>query len=183
VFSTLHSRVQAESVRRHGGRLPLAVVKGGEAVPGATRRLSRASTAWRVAAAFAGIAALIHGTLADSDDYFPFGSMAQYATAHDLDAKVRSTYMLADTESGRQRVRVPLNATGTGIGRAEVEGQLDRLVADPSLLQTIADAYEAIHPDRDHYTALYLMRDVHQLRDGYQAGPPVTVELARWIVE
>ena len=164
-------------------RLPLAVVNGGEAGPGATRRLSHPSTAWRVAAAFAGIAALIHGTLADSDDHFPFGSMAQYATAHDLDAKVRSTYMLADTESGRQRVRVPLNATGTGIGRAEVEGQLDRLVDDPSLLQTIADAYEAIHPDRDHYTALYLMRDVYQLRDGYQAGPPVTVELARWIVE
>jgi hypothetical protein len=161
----------------------LAVVSGGEATPGATRRLSPASAAWRVAAAFAGIAALIHGTLADSDDYFPFGSMAQYATAHDLDAKVRSTYVLADTESGQKRVRVPLNATGTGIGRAEVEGQLDRILADPSLLQTIADAYEAIHPERDQYTALYLMRDVYQLSDGYQAGPPVTVELARWTVQ
>ncbi|MET0712559.1 MAG: hypothetical protein ABWZ30_08670, partial [Jiangellaceae bacterium] len=71
-------------------------MSGGEAAPGATRRLSPASAAWRVAAACAGIAALIHGTLADSDDYFPFGSMAQYATAHDLDAKVRSTYLLAD---------------------------------------------------------------------------------------
>ena len=158
-------------------------MNGGEAAPGATRRLSRASTAWRVATAFAGIAALIHGTLADSDDFFPFGSMAQYATAHDLDGKVRSTYMLADTESGRQRVRVPLNATGTGIGRAEVEGQLDRILADPALLQTVADAYEAIHPDRDQYTTLYLMRDVYQLRDGYQAGPPVTIELARWNVQ
>jgi hypothetical protein len=161
----------------------LAVVNAGDAAAGATRTLSRASTLWRVIAAFAGIAALIHGTLADSDDYFPFGSMAQYATAHDLDAKVRSTYVLADTESGRQRVRIPLNATGTGIGRAEVEGQLDRILADPSLLQTIADAYEAIHPDRDQYTALYLMRDTYQLRDGYQTGPPVTVELARWTVQ
>ena len=145
-------------------------------------RLSGRSTAWRVIVAFAGIAALAHGTLADSDDYFPFGSMAQYATAHDLDGKVRSTYILADTESGRQRVRVPLNATGTGIGRAEVEGQLDRILADPSLLQTIADAYRAIHPDRDHYTVLYLMRDTYQLQDGYQAGPPGTAELARWSV-
>jgi hypothetical protein len=161
----------------------LADVSGGGVPPGTVRRLSRGSTAWRLLAAFAGIAALVHGTLADSDDYFPFGSMAQYATAHDLDAKVRSTYILADTESGRQKIRVPLNATGTGIGRAEVEGQIDRFLADPSLLQTIADAYRAIHPAREKYTTLYLMRDVYQLRDGYQAGPPVTVELARWIVQ
>jgi hypothetical protein len=160
----------------------LAVVSAAETAPGAIHRLSRGSRTWRVLAAFAGIAALVHGTIADSDDYFPFGSMAQYATAHDLDAKVNSTYMLADTEGGRQKVRVPLNATGTGIGRAEVEGQLDRLVADPSLLQTIADAYRAIHPDRDQYTTLYLMRDTYQLRDGYQSGPPITVELARWTV-
>lgn len=182
MFSTLDPRVQARTAGRTA-RLPLAVVNAGEAAPGATRTLSRASTIWRLVAAFAGIAALVHGTLADSDDYFPFGSMAQYATAHDLDAKVNSTYLLADTESGREKVRVPLNATGTGIGRAEVEGQLDRILADPSLLQTIADAYEAIHPDRDHYTTLYLMRDTYQLRDGYQTGPPVTVELARWTVQ
>ena len=158
-------------------------MSAGQAAAGATRRLSRASATWRLIAAFAGIVALVHGTIADSDDYFPFGSMSQYATAHDLDAKVNSTYMLADTENGRRKVRVPLNATGTGIGRAEVEGQIDRLVADPSLLQSIADAYHAIHPERDQYTTLYLMRDTYQLRDGYQTGPPVTDELARWTVQ
>lgn len=150
---------------------------------GAVHRLSRRGKAWRIGLALTGIAALAHGTLRDSDDYFPFGSMAQYASAHDLDGEVRSVYMLADTESGLSRVRVPLNATGTGIGRAEVEGQLDRILADPSLLQTIADAYRATHPDRDHYTTLYLMRDTYQLRDGYREGEPVTEELATWTVQ
>ena len=50
----------------------------------ATLRLSRRGRAWRVGVALAGIAALVHGTVADSDDYFPFGSMAQYASEHDL---------------------------------------------------------------------------------------------------
>lgn len=153
-----------------------------EAETRAPRRLSRPARAWRLGVALAGIAALVHGTLADSDDYFPFGSMAQYATAHDLDGQVRSTYVLADTENGLQRVRVPLNATGTGIGRAEVEGQLGRILAEPSLMQTIADAYRELHPDRDQYTTLYLMRDTYQLRDGYQAGQPVTEQLAEWDV-
>jgi hypothetical protein len=136
-----------------------------------------------VATALAGIAALAHGTLADSDDYFPFGSMAQYASAHDLDGQVRSVYMLADTEAGLRRVPVPLHATGTGIGRAEVEGQLGRFLDHPSLMQTIADAYRALHPDRDQYTTLYLMRDTYQLRDGHPAGQPATEQLAEWDVQ
>ena len=149
---------------------------------GATLHLSRRGRAWRVGVALAGIAALTHGTVADSDDYFPFGSMAQYASAHDLNGQVRSVYMLADTESGRRRVPVALHATGTGIGRAEVEGQLGRFLADPSLMQVIADAYRALHPDRDQYTTLYLMRDTYQLRDGYQTGQPATEQLAEWDV-
>lgn len=147
------------------------------------RRLSRWGIAWRLGAAGLGIAALLHGTLRDSDDFFPFGSMAQYASAHDLDGTTRSTYILADTESGRSGVRVPLNATGTGIGRAEVEGQLDRFLADPSLMQVIADAYRSIHPGRDQFTHMYLMRDVYQLEDGYVVGDPDTVLLTEWEVE
>lgn len=142
----------------------------------------RWSTVWRLGVAALGLAALLHGTLRDSDDFFPFGSMAQYATAHDLDGQTRSTYILADTESGRTEVRVPLNATGTGIGRAEVEGQLPRFIDDPSLMQVIADAYRAIHPARDQYTHMYLMRDTYQLRDGYVVGDPVTEQLADWEV-
>lgn len=137
---------------------------------------------WRLTAAGLGLAALLHGTLRDSDDYFPFGSMAQYATAHDLDGQTRSTYIVADTESGRTDVRVPLNATGTGIGRAEVEGQLPRIIDDPSLMQVIADAYRELHPQRDQYTHLYLMRDVYQLRDGYVDSEPTTELLAEWEV-
>jgi hypothetical protein len=137
---------------------------------------------WRIAAATLGLLALLHGTLRDSDDYFPFGSMAQYASAHDLNGQTRSTYILADTESGHEGVRVPLNATGTGIGRAEVEGQLPRFIDDPSLLQVIADAYREIHPDRDQYTHMYLMRDTYQLLDGYVVGEPETDLLAEWAV-
>ncbi|NED98938.1 hypothetical protein [Phytoactinopolyspora halotolerans] len=147
------------------------------------RQLSRWGAAWRLSLVVLGLAALMHGTLRDSDDFFPFGSMAQYASAHDLNGTTRSTYILADTEGGERGVRVPLNATGTGIGRAEVEGQLGDFLEDPSLMQIIADAYREIHPDRDQYTRLYLMRDVYQLRDGYVVGEPETTLLAEWEVE
>lgn len=144
-------------------------------------RLSRRSLGWRLVVAGLGLLALVHGTLRDSDDFFPFGSMAQYASAHDLDGTTRSTYIDADTVSG-ERVRVPLNATGTGIGRAEVEGQLGKFIEDPALMQVIADAYRDLHPDRDQYTHMYLMRAIYQLRDGYVVGEAERKLLAEWEV-
>jgi hypothetical protein len=159
-------------------------VSNGEtkAAPPRRQTLPRWAKAWRLALAGLGMVALLHGTLRDSDDYFPFGSMAQYATGHNLNGQTRSTYIEAETEAGGDLVRVPLNATGTGIGRAEVEGQLGRFIEDPSLMQVIADAFREIHPDRDQYTYMYLKRDVYQLRDGYVVGDPETELLAEWKV-
>ncbi len=127
------------------------------------------------------LGALLAGTLVDRDDWFPFGPLAQYATATKLDGQVRSTYVLADTTDGT-RVRVPLDPTGTGIGRAEVEGQLGRITEDPALLQSLSDAWSQLHPDRPQYVRLLLMRDDYQLRDGRRVGAPTTRTLAVWTV-
>lgn len=145
------------------------------------RRLPTAAKAWRLAVAAACIGLLAAGQLADTDDYFPFGRLSQYASAHDLDGRVRSTYLLADTTAGEQ-VRVPLNATGVGVGRAEIEGQLGRIIDDPSLLQGIARAWAARHPDQPEYVTLYLKRDTYDLVGGVPTGDRETVELARWKV-
>jgi len=145
------------------------------------RRLSAASQRWRLAAAAAFLAMLAVGAHRNTDDLFPFGPMAQYATSPNLNASINSSYVLADTTAG-VRVPVPLNATGTGIGRAEVEGQLARIIDDPSLLGVIARAYRELHPDRPQYTHLYLMRDTTDLENGKAVGEKVTSMLAQWEV-
>jgi hypothetical protein len=149
--------------------------------PPATMRLTRVGRTWRLSAVLVFLALLAAGTYSNTDDSFPFGPMAQYSTSPDLDAEINSAYVLADTTDGR-RVRVPLNATGTGIGRAEVEGQLGRIIENPELLQAIANAYAKVHPDRPQYTRLYLMQDTTDLEDGKAAGPRATRQLAQWEV-
>lgn len=145
------------------------------------RRLSTGSKVWRLAAAAAALAGLVLGQVHDTNDYWPLGSLSQYATGSDPNGQVRSLYMLADTTDGEQ-VRVPLNPRGVGVGRAEVEYQLDRILDDPSLLQSIADAQEALHRDRAAYTKLYVMRDNYQLVDGVRSGQVSTEELTTWVV-
>lgn len=147
-----------------------------------TTRLSRPAVIWRLSATAVALGVLTLGQLHDTNDYFPLGSMSQYATPRDMNGTVRSTYMLADTVSGDQ-VRVPLNPEGVGVGRADIEAQLGRILDDPSLLQAIADAWAALHSEADQYIKLYLMRDTYQLEDGINQGEPITEELTTWEVQ
>lgn len=145
-------------------------------------RLSAISVAWRLIVVAVCLAVLTFAQLTDTDDFFPLSRLSQYALAPGRDGVVKSTYIVAVNTAGEQ-VRVPLNATGVGIGRAEVEGQLGRIIDDPSLLQGIANAWAELHPDQPQYERLYLKRDIFQLVDGKPAGNRETLELAVWEVE
>lgn len=148
---------------------------------GTVDRLGPLALSWRLTAAALALGLLVVGQLTDDNDLFPFGSLSQYATARDPNGSVRSVYVLADTTSG-ERVRVPLNPTGVGVGRAEIENQLGRVLADPSLLEALADAHAGLHPDEPRYTELLLMRDTRRLVDGRPADGVATEELTRWTV-
>jgi hypothetical protein len=145
------------------------------------RGLSAPARSWRLAVVAACLGVLVSAQFIDTDDYFPLGRLSQYASAHSENGTVRSVYILADTSDG-DRVTVPLHATGVGIGRAEIEGQLGRIIDDSSLLQAIASAWAELHPDRPQYETLYLMRDIYHLVDRRPSGERETVELARWTV-
>lgn len=145
------------------------------------RRLPRAGLAWRSVAAVGFLALLVLGTLQGNDDRWPFAPMSQYAFAVHLDGEVRSTRIDAVTTAGTRTV-VPLTPGGVGLRRAEVEGQLQRFVDDPALLEAVAAAYARRHPGRPRYVRLELHQDVTRLVGGELTGAPRDVELAAWDV-
>jgi hypothetical protein len=132
---------------------------------GDVRSLSRAQLAWRVVAAAVVVGFVAHGSLLGDDRQWPFAPMSQFAFAVSPEGDVRSNYIEADTTAGTT-VRVPLDADGVGLGRAEVEGQLGRFVTDPALLGSIARAAAALHPSWPHYVRLRLLQQVTLLDDG-----------------
>ncbi|WP_152191465.1 hypothetical protein [Georgenia satyanarayanai] len=143
------------------------------------RRLSAAGLAVRVAGTVAALGVLAYGQVADTNDLFPLGTLSQFATPRDLDGTVRSTYLLADTATEQGR-RIPMNDRTIGVARAEVEGQLQRILDNPGLMQSLVDGYAALGPGREPIETLYLMRSIQQLEDGYVVGEPEEVELLRW---
>jgi hypothetical protein len=147
---------------------------------GDVRRLSRLQLTWRVVATAAGLILVARGSLVGSDIDWPFAPMSQFAFAVSPQGDIESNYVEADTTAGTT-VEVPLNATGVGLGRAEVEGQLPRFIHDPSLLGAIAQAAARLHPGWPHYTRLRLMRKVTPLHNG-KVGTPYVIQLASYDV-
>ncbi|RJK92945.1 hypothetical protein [Vallicoccus soli] len=153
---------------------------GATAPVGGVVRLSRAGLAWRGAVLLAGTLLVTYGTARGTDDLWPFAPMSQFAFGVDLDGEIRSTYVDALTTEG-DVVRVPLSPRGVGVGRAEVEGQLPSIVADPSKLGALAVAQRRLHPDEPQYVRLWLRQEVTRLRGGRDAGRSDEL-LATWDV-
>jgi hypothetical protein len=135
----------------------------------------------RVVVALIGMALLVNGTVRATDDAWPFGPMSQYAGSVPDNASITSIRISALTTAGRT-VDVPLDIGGAGIARAEIESRTSQLVADPSLLQVVADGWARKHPGKPRYLRLKLIRDTTQLVDGRVDAPPASEVLATWEV-
>ena len=126
-----------------------------------------------------GLAALLlTGTFLGSDDDFPFGPFLMYAGRHDPDAHVVSTRVEAVDATGRVLV---VDERATGMKRAEIEGQIGRLRADPALLGALSRAHDALRPDEPPYAEVRVVEQSFQLRDSEPTGEAVERVVARWV--
>lgn len=144
-------------------------------------RVGRRARLARVLVAVAGIGLLVHGSVRGTDDLWPFGPMSQYAMTVPKDTTIDYTRISALTDAGTI-VDVPLNIEGAGIARAEIEARTGEIIADPSLLQIVADGWARKHPNQPRYVRLELIRDTTTLVDGRVTGPPSSTVLAVWQV-
>jgi hypothetical protein len=121
----------------------------------------------RIIATLAGAAALVAGTIAGTDDDFPFGPFRMYASAESLDAPVADTRIDAVDTTG---VRRTLTQADTGIRRAEIEGQLDSFAASPDRLSIVAAAYQRRNPEAAPLAEILVIVRWHHVRDGRPTG-------------
>lgn len=151
-------------------------------VPEQTDSPTRTVGLWaRVAAMLVLVVALVLGSAVGNDRWWPIGPMVMFAFGVNPDGQVRSLGIEADTVDGR-RVVVPLGAGGIGLERAEIEGQENRILAEPKRLQAVAVAASRSLSNPPGYRVIYLVDTVQQLRGGAAHGKPQRVVLATWQV-
>jgi len=133
----------------------------------------------RVAVTLAIAGLLLYGTLWGQDDFFPFGPFRMYATTDKLDAPVFDTRFEIVDASGRT---VELTEVNTGIRRAEIEGQLARIEADPALLRVVDQAYVARNPHAPAPVKVQVIVRWHELKGGVETGVYTDQTAATWDV-
>jgi hypothetical protein len=130
-------------------------------------RLSPAGRVSRLVATAIVLALLLAGTVWGVDSDFPFGPFRMYSTRADPNAPVVSTRVVGLTEAGEE---VRLSGGQVGLRRAEFEGQLSRVEAEPELLGLLAESYAEQHPDGPELVGVQVVQRRFELRDGTRTG-------------
>ncbi len=137
------------------------------------------SRAWRLGL-LAGVAALLtYGTVAGQDDLWPFGPLRMYATSSGPTGAVSvvAIQVRHGTEAWRD---APLTPGEVGMNRAEVEGQIGRIQADPRLLGELAAAHARLRPGDPAWSWLRLVRRSAQIVDRRPTGGTSDLVLLTW---
>jgi hypothetical protein len=129
----------------------------------------------RVAAVAAVLTVLGVTTVAGSDDHFPLGPMSMFARRVSTDGVVRAALFRGRVVGGEER---RLGVAGFGLRRAEVEGLVRRLVAEPALMAELAVAWER-HNGGQQLAEIRLIHRVQTLKDGVAVASEEKV-LATW---
>ena len=130
-------------------------------------RLGPAARAARLAAALVVLVLMLTGTVQGDDDAFPFGPFRMYSTRADPDQPVISTRVVGLTAAGEE---IRLSGGQVGLRRAEFEGQIPRIEADPELLGLLADSYAEKHPDAEEIVEVQVIQRRIELEDGQPTG-------------
>ena len=130
-------------------------------------RLSRTSRRVRLTLTALVFALVMAGTVWGNDSDFPFGPFRMYSTRADPDAAVVSTRVVGLTGAGRE---VRLSGGEVGLRRAEFEGQLPRMEAEPELLGLLAETYAERHPDAEPLVEVRVVQRRFELVDGQRTG-------------
>ncbi|MGI4894783.1 MAG: hypothetical protein ACRYF3_06700 [Janthinobacterium lividum] len=142
--------------------------------------LSKGQVGWRLGVMALGLLVLLGAQVADTNDWFPLGSLSQYATPRPADGSVVTTSLEGTTDDGTI-VQVPLSPASIGMSRAEVESQGARIIENPDLLGGLARSRSQLHPDAIALRELRLVRSERQLRAARLVGPTEVRVLATWV--
>jgi hypothetical protein len=74
----------------------------------------------------------------------------------------------------------PLSVRSVGLTRAEVEGRIPQITADPAMLGTLARSHARLRPRDVPWRAVRVVRDETVLTDGAPTGEIRSTTVASW---
>ena len=144
-------------------------------------RLAAPAKAWRAVVVIALTVGFCAGSLVGNDHWWPFSPWRMFSTSQAVTGAVWSTGIEVQTaDAPGQWAPAPLTPGNVGVNRAEIEGRIPQIEADPSRLGTLAVSHARLRPDAPAWTALRVVRRQIVVEDRKPTGEVRAQVLAEW---
>ncbi len=144
-------------------------------------RLGAPARAWRAVVLLTLTVLFCAGSLVGNDHWWPFSPWRRFSTSQAATGAVWSTGIEVQTsDAPGEWVPAPLTPSNTGLNRAEVEGRIPQIEADPARLGTLARSHAELRPDAPAWTALRVVRRQIVVVDRRPTGEERVEVLAQW---
>lgn len=144
-------------------------------------RLGAAGRAWRVVVVLALIVLFCAGSIVGDDHWWPFSPWRMFSTSQAATGSVWSTGIEVRTaDAPSEWLPAPLTPENVGLNRAEIEGRIPQITADPGRLGTLAHGHARLHPTSAPWLGLRVVRQKIVVVDRQPTGEVETEVLAEW---
>ncbi len=144
-------------------------------------RLGTAARTWRAVVVLGLVVLFCAGSLVGNDHWWPFSPWRMFSTSQAATGAVWSTGIEVQTaDAPGTWVSAPLTPGNTGLNRAEIEGRIPQIEADPARLGTLARSHAQLRPDAPAWTALRVVSRQIVVVDRKPTGEVRTQVRAQW---
>ncbi|GAB3685322.1 hypothetical protein GCM10028814_24970 [Angustibacter aerolatus] len=147
---------------------------------GEVLRLGRTARWWRTLLV-SGLGVLfVLGSVVGQDDWWPFSPWRMFSTSTPPTGAV--VFMALEVQDGGSSTwrSAGLTPSSVGLNRAEVEGRIPQIEADPALLGTLATSHARLHPAALPWTGVRVVRHEAVIVDRRPTGEERVRVLATW---
>jgi hypothetical protein len=141
--------------------------------------LSRVGRSWRIVLLGALVALFVAGSLKGDDPWWPFGPWRMFSTSQAPTGAVVAMAIQAETTEGVW-FDAALSPANVGLNRAEVEGRIPQILADPAMLGTLAKSHSRLRPHDAPWVGVRLVRRASVIVDRVPTGRVDSSVLATW---
>jgi hypothetical protein len=152
------------------------MIRAGE---GDVRTLGPLAVAWRAGLVLVLGAGFVLGSVVGQDDWWPFSPWRMFSTSTSPHGAVVAMSIERRTADGGWE-QAPLSPRSVGLSRAEVEGRVPQLTADPAMLGTLAATHARLRPDDPPWTGVRVVRNETVLADRRPTGEVRRTVIAEW---
>jgi hypothetical protein len=126
------------------------------------------------------VALFLGGTFKGNDNWWPFGPWRMFATSTSPSGSVVALKIEVQEGSDPKWEPANLVPSSVGLNRAEIEGRVPQMTADPKILGTLITSHTKLRPNEPRWHAIRVVRSEVLLAHGAPTGQTRDTTIVTW---